>query len=121
MYVLPDFSVSSSSIGGGALIRWLSNLTWTPESISEWQEFYNNASRLLYIGRSANLMIEYLPKLPEYKDLKPVECKRAIQNTTLQPVIQNTTLEQEIQNAALQQKSFVLFIFITFVITNVFF
>ncbi len=100
MYVLPDFSVSSSSIGGGALRRWLSNLTWTPESISEWQEFYNNASRSLSIGRTGNRVTEYLPKLPEYKDLKPVECKRAI------------------QNAAVQQKSFVLFILITFVITN---
>ena len=48
---------------------------WTPESVVEWQQFYNNASRLLIYGQSGNFSFEYLPHLPTYKDLKLAECK----------------------------------------------
>ena len=51
----------------------LLELKWTPDSIREWQEFYNNASRVLYFGGSGNFTGEYLPRLPQYKDLKPPE------------------------------------------------
>jgi hypothetical protein len=51
---------------------------WTPEAIVQWQEFYNNASRLLIYGHAGNFSYETLPRIPKYKDLKPPECKRGI-------------------------------------------
>jgi hypothetical protein len=51
---------------------------WSPESIGKWQDFYNNASRYLVYGDGVKFSSEYLPRLPEFKDLKPAECKRSI-------------------------------------------
>jgi hypothetical protein len=82
------------------------DLTWTPESISQWQDFYNNAPRFLFAGRAGNFTFENLPRLPAFEDFKPPECKRGIPtSSTIRP------------------KSFVLFTLISFlttVITNVF-
>ncbi|CAF1097141.1 unnamed protein product [Adineta steineri] len=54
------------------------DLKWTPESVRKWQEFYDNASRLLFGGRAGNYTLEELPRLPEYIDLKPSQCKKDI-------------------------------------------
>ncbi|CAF4212369.1 unnamed protein product, partial [Adineta steineri] len=50
----------------------------TPESVRKWQEFYDNAPRLPIGGRARNYTLEELPRLPEYIDLKPSECKKDI-------------------------------------------
>jgi len=60
-----------------ALYSWLSALKWSPESIGKWQEFYNNASRYIIYGDAGNFSSEYLPRLPEFKDLKSSECQRS--------------------------------------------
>jgi len=70
--------MNSSSFSGGALTNWLLGLTWTSESISEWQEFYNNASRALTYGHAGEWNGQYLAELPKYEDLKPSECKRVM-------------------------------------------
>ncbi|CAF4336499.1 unnamed protein product, partial [Rotaria magnacalcarata] len=36
------------------LEQWLRNLTWTPESIAQWQEFYNKAARLAIYDRGSH-------------------------------------------------------------------
>ncbi|CAF4186234.1 unnamed protein product, partial [Adineta steineri] len=56
----------------------LRDLKWTPESVRKWQEFYDNAPRLLIGGRAGSYTLEELPRLPEYIDLKPSECKKDI-------------------------------------------
>ncbi|CAF5211345.1 unnamed protein product, partial [Rotaria magnacalcarata] len=55
---------------------WLQSLKWTPDRVAEWQEFYNTAPRMLIHGAAPNLQFNPLPKIPEYKDLKPVTCAR---------------------------------------------
>jgi hypothetical protein len=60
-----------------ALYILVTGLKWTPESIEEWQTFYNNASRSLMFDRAGNFTESILPKLPEFKDLKPPECQRS--------------------------------------------
>ena len=61
--------------------QWLRDLKWTPELTSKWQEFYNNASRVVISGSAGNFKFDELPMLPEYKDLKAEECKRRISNS----------------------------------------
>ena len=53
---------------------------WTPESIEQWQTFYNDASRVVVYGVSSNFSIEDIPHLPKYKDLKPAQCQSKIPN-----------------------------------------
>ncbi len=92
-----DFSLFSSSYSDEAVQSWLLGLTWTPESIIEWQKFYNTASRGLGFGRTDNFGQELLPQLPEYEDLKPPECTRII------------------MSSASHQNSVVLLVFISFI------
>jgi hypothetical protein len=96
------------------------DLKWTPESISQWQEFYNDAPRFLFAGRAGNFTYEYLPRLPAFEDFKPPECKGGIPtNSTILPT-SSTVLPT---SSTIRQKSFVLFTLISFlttVITNVF-
>ena len=66
-----------------ALEIWLLERKWTPESIIEWQEFYNNASRFLYFGGAGNFSYEIIPGIPPYKDLTPPPCHKGIPPTTL--------------------------------------
>lgn len=56
--------------------QWLSDLKWTPESVVQWQLFFNNASRILFTGRSGNFEYDTLPTLPYYKDLQPELCQK---------------------------------------------
>ncbi len=76
-----------------ALQIWLMERQWTPESIIEWQEFYNNASRFLYFGYGRNFSYEILPKLPAYKDLTPPPCHKGIPPSTIRenPLQEKTT------------------------------
>jgi hypothetical protein len=73
----------SSSFNFQIFQKWLLGLTWTPESIAEWQEFYNNASRSLTFGRSGKYTSEDMPILPPYKDLQPPQCKRGIESSAI--------------------------------------
>ncbi len=61
----------------------LLELKWTPESVKGWQEFYNNASRLLIYGKSGNFSYEDLPTLPKFQDLKPPTCKKGISSMAI--------------------------------------
>ncbi|CAF2458331.1 unnamed protein product [Rotaria sp. Silwood2] len=56
------------------LRQWLRNLQWTSESTVQWQEFYNNATRLLFYGRSGQFQNQILQGIPTYKDLQPDIC-----------------------------------------------
>ena len=76
-------------------------MKWTSQSIVEWQKFYNDASHVVLIGRAGNFDFIDLPKLPEYEDLKPTECKKSI------------------SNSAIHQNTFILFTLIPFFITIV--
>ncbi len=59
--------------------KWLLERQWTPQSIADWQTFYNSSSKTLIYGSAGNFISVDLPKLPDYEDFKPDECKR---NTT---------------------------------------
>jgi len=59
--------------------KWLLERQWTPQSIADWQTFYNSSSKTLIYGSGGNITLVDLPKLPDYEDFKPDECKR---NTT---------------------------------------
>ncbi|CAF3952922.1 unnamed protein product, partial [Rotaria sp. Silwood1] len=53
--------------------EWLMNINWTSQLTSQWQEFYNNTSRLVMYGQAGNLRILTLNHLPKYEDLKQKE------------------------------------------------
>jgi hypothetical protein len=90
------------------LKQWLLNITWTPDLATKWQEFYNNASRAIYFGRSGHLEQEFLSTLPKYKDLEPPECEK---QQTRDPVV--TTVGY---NLADHHKTFILLAFIPSII-----
>jgi hypothetical protein len=66
-----------------ALYFWLKDHQWTPESIIEWQEFYNNASRFAFYGAAGNYTVDILPHIPYYHDLTPPPCHKGIPPTTI--------------------------------------
>jgi hypothetical protein len=94
------------------LKQWLLNITWTPELATEWQEFYNNASRAIDFGRSGHLEQEFFPTLPKYKDLQPLECEK---QQTQDPVV--TTIGY---NLADRHKTFILLAFIPSIMKIIF-
>jgi hypothetical protein len=57
--------------------QWLLDLKWTPELAVQWQEFYNNASRMLFYGTSGQIYNQILPALPRYQDLPAEVCQRS--------------------------------------------
>jgi hypothetical protein len=58
-------------------------LKWTPELATQWQQFFNNASRILITGRSGQFEYDTLAAIPTYKDLQPEPCqKQGISKTT---------------------------------------
>jgi hypothetical protein len=64
--------------------QWLFDRQWTTQSIADWQTFYNSSSKTLMYGGGLNFTGVDLPKLPEYQDFKPYECKK---NTTTDGVL----------------------------------
>jgi hypothetical protein len=62
------------------LMQWLVSLTWTPELVVQWQEFFNNASRLVYYGRPGYMQIRTLRTLPTYKDLQLDVCQKSTEH-----------------------------------------
>ncbi|CAF3360809.1 unnamed protein product [Rotaria socialis] len=83
----------SSPFDYNQLQEWLQSLKWTPERVAEWQEFYNTVPRIAIYGAAPNLQFNPLPRIPEYKDLKPVICTRD-QTTPGQSPATRTTASQ---------------------------
>lgn len=50
--------------------------TWSSESSTEWQKFYDRASRSVYYGKSGSFHTSFLPALPTYEDLKVETCHK---------------------------------------------
>ncbi|CAF4462457.1 unnamed protein product [Rotaria sp. Silwood2] len=71
---------SESTFDYEKLGEWLKRLKWTPESVLQWQKFYNDAPRSVVAGLGDNFKWINLTKIPEYEDLKPVECKTDTSN-----------------------------------------
>ncbi|CAF1122491.1 unnamed protein product [Rotaria sp. Silwood1] len=71
---------SESSLNVETLEQWLKQVTWTSELVTQWQNFFHDASRLIVYGRTDNYKFLNQDKLPEYEDLKPLECKKSISN-----------------------------------------
>jgi hypothetical protein len=59
-----------------SLKQWLLNIEWTPELAAKWQEFYDNAARVVYFGSAGHFEEEFFATLPKYEDLKSLECKK---------------------------------------------
>lgn len=97
--------VCSPSVTMNSLPDWLMKRNWTTESIAEWQQFYNHASRRLIYGQSSSFAFEYIPHLPTYKDLKPPECKQQTPTPTPTPT--------PIPSSAIRQSSLLLFTLIS--------
>jgi len=94
--------------------RWLHNLTWTPESVVQWQEFYNKAPRLIIYDRGSRMDSEVLPIIPKYEDIKFEPCnKKEIQNSTDQS-------RSDSNNSMASQQTLFLFTLIFFVLRTVF-
>lgn len=63
--------------------KWVRNLTWTPESVVRWQEFYNKAPRLVIYDRGSHVDSQILPLIPKYEDIQFEPCNRkAIEKST---------------------------------------
>ncbi len=94
--------------------RWLHNLIWTPESVVQWQEFYNKAPRLIIYDRGSRMDSEVLPIIPKYEDIKFEPCnKKEIQNSTDQS-------RNDSNNSMASQQTLFLFTLIFFVLRTVF-
>ncbi|CAF5022855.1 unnamed protein product, partial [Rotaria sp. Silwood1] len=51
------------------LQEWLLNLGWTPQAVTQWQEFYNKAQRFILYDREGQFTNKVLLTIPKYKDL----------------------------------------------------
>ncbi|CAF2018482.1 unnamed protein product [Rotaria magnacalcarata] len=83
---------TSLPIDNVKLEQWLHNLTWTSNSVAQWQEFYNEAQRFIMYDRGSYMEFNVLPTIPKYEDLQIEPCNRKeIQHKTLQMSIRNDT------------------------------
>ncbi|CAF3621444.1 unnamed protein product [Rotaria sp. Silwood1] len=78
--------------------QWLMNINWTSQLATQWQEFYNNASRFVLFNGPNNLEIITLVQLPKYEDFKQNECNRITIKSDMslilgKPIIDNTTTD----------------------------
>ncbi|CAF1136783.1 unnamed protein product [Rotaria sp. Silwood1] len=62
------------------LMRWLLQLKWTAALAIKWQEFYNNALRVVAYGRATYIQIMVVAS-PKLQDLEPVKCAGHIDST----------------------------------------
>lgn len=90
------------------LEQWMTNLTWTSQSASEWQQFYDTAQRDVTIYRGNTIESKILPNLPKYKDLNIELCSK-------KPVA-NNSLGSQSNASFIFINEFFLLISITFVI-----
>ncbi|CAF2882697.1 unnamed protein product, partial [Rotaria sp. Silwood2] len=66
------------------LKQLLLSIKRTAELAEQWQEFYNNATRLVVFGRAEHLDSDILENLPKFENLKPVECRK-------EPIVNSAT------------------------------
>ncbi|CAF3465404.1 unnamed protein product [Rotaria socialis] len=96
------------------LEQWLRNLTWTPKSVAQWQEFYNEAQRFIMYDRGSYMDFNVLPTIPKYEDLQVEPCNRKeIQHS-------NDQLCHESNDSVACQNTLFLFAFIFFVFKIIF-
>ncbi len=96
------------------LEQWLRNLTWTPDSVAQWQEFYNKAPRLIIYDRGNRTDSEVLPTIPKYEDIKFEPCNaKEIQNSTDQS-------RGDSNNSRASQHTLFVFTVILFVLRTIF-
>lgn len=62
------FSFHSRTINEKMLKQWLESRTWTSTSAMQFQNFYDQAARLLIYGRAGHFQNATLPHLPSYHD-----------------------------------------------------
>jgi len=64
---------------------------WTSELATQWQQFFNNASRLLITGRSGQFEYDILAAIPTYKDLQPEPCQKQEISSTISGLSSKST------------------------------
>ena len=64
----------SSALDDNNLEAYINNINWTSNLAVQWQNFYNNASRITFYGRSTSINYTYFPTSPEYVDLPQGNC-----------------------------------------------
>ncbi|CAF1351319.1 unnamed protein product [Adineta steineri] len=69
-----NFLKMNSTYNSTAVEQIAANITWTTNLRTQWQNFYNNASRVTVYGTSGNMSRIFLPKIPYYADLAQENC-----------------------------------------------
>jgi hypothetical protein len=80
---------------------------------TSWQEFYNNASRIVYFGKGKSAAIESFASLLKYEDIKPAQCTKREQN-------QINVVTTADCNSAICQQTFIVLALIPFVMIKMF-
>ncbi|CAF2973272.1 unnamed protein product [Rotaria socialis] len=65
----------SNNFNNTEMLDWIKNIEWTPTVAAQWQEFYNDASRMVIYSAVNNTKSEILAALPKYKDLPIKSCQ----------------------------------------------
>jgi hypothetical protein len=81
--------------------------------VTSWQEFYNNASRIVYFGKGRTFVIESFASLLKYEDLKPAQCSKREQNQT-------NVVTMADCNSAICQQTFIALAFIPLIMIKMF-
>ena len=76
---LNDMFLFCRPLDYNSIFKWLTDRQWTTQSIADWQTFYNSTSKVLIYDNGGNRDFADLPKLPDYEDFEPYQCKK---NTT---------------------------------------
>ena len=105
----------NATIGNIQLEQWLRNLTWTPQSTDDWQEFYDRAQRIVGIYRGTQVESQVLPTLPKYEDLQIEPCYR-------KPIAETTDMLGSTSGSSVTVKNTLLYflVLVLFVITKSF-
>ncbi|CAF4815441.1 unnamed protein product, partial [Rotaria sp. Silwood1] len=80
----PCFANSATGWVVGDLQQLLLSIKWTPVLAEQWQEFYNNATRLVVYGRAEYLDSVTLQSLPKFENLNSVEYRK-------EPIVNHVT------------------------------
>jgi hypothetical protein len=75
--LMSNQSSSRESLTDNELKKWLLNLHWTPDLAKRWQQFYDDAPRLIHIAGMDRVEQETLMRLPTFDDVIPDQCNRA--------------------------------------------
>jgi hypothetical protein len=75
--LIANNAFDSSRLTNNELKDWMLNLQWTPDLAKRWQQFYDNASRLVQIIGMDRFEQESFVRLPTFNDLIVDQCNRA--------------------------------------------